>query len=76
MFLRFRRYGYKWYAETPTGEMAFSDQTGLYEWRGDVRIHYSYGDRQGSDSRGMWTTGPDKAHARGLLHVLIVGRNN
>jgi hypothetical protein len=49
MWLRFRRHGSKWYAETPAGEYAFGDQQGLYEWRridGRLeRIDHTGGDR-------------------------------
>jgi hypothetical protein len=48
MWLRFEHYGSKLYARTPSGEYAYGDMQGLYEWRGSERIHYSGGDRQAS----------------------------
>jgi hypothetical protein len=51
----------KWYAKTETGEFAFSDRQGLYEWRrrsdgeGLYRIQYTGGDTQASDKNGRWT---------------------
>ena len=71
-FLVFTELGYKAYARTPAGELAYSDSQGLYEWRrvpkavpdllGDtelVRIQYSGGDRQGSSRGQMWISGPE-----------------
>ena len=59
MFLRFQRYGHKWYAKTPLGEYAWSDSQGLYEWTRVnnklQRISYTGGDLQASDKKGMWT---------------------
>jgi hypothetical protein len=51
--LVFERYGCKVYARTPGGEYAYSDDQGLYEWRGHERIHYSGGDRQASSGGGF-----------------------
>ncbi len=50
--------GAKVYAQTPSGELAFGDSQGLYEWRNGVRIDYTGGDRQGSSGGQMWTSGP------------------
>jgi hypothetical protein len=58
MWLRFHDYGVKAYARTPGGEYAWSNRSGLYEWRDGVRIHYTGGDQQWSDRNGMWTDGP------------------
>lgn len=57
--LVFTGYGVKLYARTPGGEYAYGDGQGLYEWRDGRRIHYSGGDRQFSDRKGMHRFGPE-----------------
>jgi len=78
MWLRFRRYGLKLYAQTPAGEIAFGDATGLYEWRGHQRIHYSGGDRQASSQGGFHRYGDlvDYPFLRGLAELTSRNRLN
>jgi hypothetical protein len=78
MWLIFVRYGSKLYAQTPAGEYAYGDVSGLYEWRGSTRIHYSGGDRQASSSGGMHHHGPllDTPFLRGLTAVMSKARLN
>lgn len=49
--------GDKRYAQTPMGELAYSDAQGLYEWHGGHRIDYSGGDKQCSSGGVRWTIG-------------------
>ena len=63
--------GRKWYAETPSGELAFSDTQGLYEWRDGQRIAYTGADRQAADSNGKWTLhGRPEPNQRGILYAV------
>jgi len=69
MFLQFSTpyHPEKWYSRTPTGEFAFSDFQGLYEWRDSERIQYSGGDRQASDHNGRWyMSGNGEPNLRGF----------
>jgi len=73
MFLRFHtpNAGRKWYARTPTGELAWSDQQGLYEWRNGQRIAYTGADRQAADSTGRWTLhGRPEPNQRGIAYAV------
>lgn len=70
-FLRFRRHGEKWYAETPAGELAFGDRQGLYEWRDGRRIHYTGGDQTHVvDGQLTYGTPGGEPHRRGLAAYL------
>lgn len=72
---------HKWYARTPTGEFAFSDTGGLYQWHQGQRTDYSGGDRQHSSDGRMWNFGggnaprPTPAHL-GLMSALDPARKN
>jgi len=57
MLLRFEQYRLKVYAQTPQGEFAFGDATGLYEWRRHERISYTGGDRQAAVGGRMLSSG-------------------
>lgn len=54
MDIFFTREGSKLYAATPHGELAFGEQSGLYEWRDRQRTDYCGGDRQHSGGGVMW----------------------
>lgn len=66
--LVFSGFGSKWFAETPSGEIAYGDSQGLYEWRRvrlpggwmtSLRIQYSGGDQQASRDGQMLHSGPE-----------------
>ena len=83
MFLRFSRYRNKWYAETPTGELAWADGQGLSEWTRDdndrpIRTDYTGGDRQISGDGQLWTisSSANTAKIRGFLAAISTQRLN
>lgn len=69
-FLRFEGSGAKQYAKLPAGEYGYGEHGGLYEWRrvqfGDhtelIRIDYTGGDTQASDSSGFFSRGTSAGH--------------
>lgn len=72
MFLKFAGNGFKWWAETPDGEIAVSDH-GIYQWyhnaEGELcRIQFTGGDTQASNSEGRYTmhARPEQAKDIGL----------
>ncbi|KAB2347311.1 hypothetical protein [Actinomadura rudentiformis] len=82
-FLAFADHGagcHKWYARTATGEIAYSDTQGLYQWHDGQRIDYSGGDRQCSSDEHMHTLGiggPQPHPIRlGLLAAVSPARRN
>lgn len=82
-WLVFATHGTKLYAKTPTGEYAFGDVQGLYEWRRPdpegraQRIDHTGGDRVGAKAGKAIRAGGDGSPSRrGLTDAMLHHRRN